>query len=58
MIPVEGDKKAMTIPTMTTTAIKFGAYVTVWVIFLNGPSLISFKANARMIGSGKPTTNE
>ena len=23
----------MTIPTMTTTAIKFGAYVTVWVIF-------------------------
>jgi len=56
--PVLGERKSSIIPHMTTTEIKFGAYVIVWTVLRNLRDGTEFNNNAKIIGIGNPASNE
>ena len=56
--PVLKSKKELSIATITTTDIKYGAYETICKVFLYALFPTLFKPSANRIGNGNPTISE
>ena len=58
MMPVDGERKFVIMPTTTTVEINYGRYVITWDTFATFGDRSWVMATAKMIGIGKPKIRE